>query len=130
MGVLFTACLACFIVSLVPKFDTPQWRPVRGLMYIFLGLSTGSMFIMMALVNDSYITPMTTWIYCLGGYIYIQGAVIYIVRCPERCSPGKFDHCGASHQIFHFAVVIAALMHFGENYSVFRNRQVMECPIW
>ena len=98
-------------------------------MYILLGLSCGFMFIMFSFF-DEYVSPNTAWIYALGGYIYIQGAIIYMIRCPERCAPGKFDFCGASHQIFHFAVLGAAILHFSENYWVFRNRQLMECPIW
>ena len=129
MGILAIACLSCFIATLMPKFDKPAYRKVRGIMYIILGLSTASMFVMFAFM-EQYVTPLSTWIYALGGYIYIQGAVIYIIRCPERCAPGKFDFCGASHQIFHFAVFGAAILHYAENYTVFRNRQVMECPIW
>ncbi len=90
-------------------------------MYIILGLSTASMFIMFSFMHP-YITPHSGLIYALGGYIYIQGAIIYMIRCPERCAPGKFDFCGASHQIFHFAVLTAALLHYAENHKVFRNR--------
>lgn len=32
-----------------------------------------------------------------GGAIYIGGAVMYALRVPERCKPGHFDLCGASH---------------------------------
>ena len=68
------------------------------------------------------ISEVHPWIIAVGGYTYIQGAIIYIIRCPERCWPNTFDICGLSHQIFHFAVIIAALMHFSENYVVLRNR--------
>ena len=129
MAVLFTACVACFAVTMIPKFDSAEYRKVRGTMFVILGVSTGSMFVMF-LFMDEYITPHSFWVYGLGGYIYVQGAIIYMARCPERCSPGKFDLCGASHQIFHFAVLGAALMHYAENYTIFRNRQIMECPIW
>ena len=129
MSVMAAACFACFMVTLMPKFDQEEYRKVRGIMYIILGLSTGFMFVMFAFM-DEYITPVKTWVFALGGYIYIQGAIIYMIRCPERCSPGKFDMCGASHQIFHFAVLTAAILHFDENYNVFRHRQLMQCPIW
>lgn len=33
-------------------------------------------------------------------------------RIPERLWPGRFDILGASHQIFHFCVVAAALCHY------------------
>ena len=119
MGV---ACLACFIVTLIPKFDQEAYRKWRGIMYIILGVSCGFMFLMFAFLDAQYISQVKPWVYILGGYIYIQGAIIYMVRCPERCSPGTFDLCGASHQIFHFAVLIGALLHFWENYLVFRHR--------
>ena len=90
-------------------------------MYIVLGLGSGIMFFMF-IPMDPYITYNKGWLYGLGGYIYIQGAIIYIIRCPERCAPGKFDLCGASHQIFHFFVVGAAMLHFWESYNLFRRR--------
>ena len=65
-------------------------------MYIVLGGSGGFMFIMFACM-DEYMSENNVWVYALGGYIYIQGAIFYMIRCPERCSPGKFDVCGASH---------------------------------
>ena len=98
-------------------------------MYIILGLGAGAIFfIFMAM--EPYITANRGWVYALGGYIYIQGAIIYMLKCPERWAPGKFDMCGASHQIFHFFVFAGALLHYWEAYNIFRRRQVMECPIW
>ena len=96
LSLMAVACICCFCVTLMPKFDQPEYRKVRGIMYIILGLSCGIMFIMFSFM-DEYISPNTAWIYALGGYIYIQGAIIYMIRCPERCAPGKFDFCGASH---------------------------------
>ena len=127
-SILAVACIGCFIVTLIPKFDTEKYRKVRGIMYIILGLSTGSIFVMFTFVSE-YVTPHYGWLYALGGYIYIQGAIIYMIRVPERCKPGRFDFCGASHQIFHFAVLGASLLHYWCNYNAFRNRQEMTCPI-
>jgi Haemolysin-III related len=33
-------------------------------------------------------------------------------RIPERFAPGRFDYFFASHQVFHFCVVFAALAHY------------------
>ena len=33
-------------------------------------------------------------------------------RIPERWYPGRFDLFGASHQLFHFAVVAAVIAHY------------------
>ena len=54
----------------MPKFDKPAYRKIRGVMYIILGLSAGLMFIMFEFMEE-YITPLKSWIYALGGYIYI-----------------------------------------------------------
>lgn len=70
MAVLGIACLCCFIATLMPKFDAPAYRKVRGIMYIVLGLSTASMFVMFTFM-DEYITPLSTLAYAMGGYIYI-----------------------------------------------------------
>jgi hypothetical protein len=35
-----------------------------------------------------------------------------IVQIPERWVPYRFDIFGASHQIFHVAVMVAAVIHF------------------
>lgn len=40
------------------------------------------------------------------------GAALYAARIPERWKPGAFDLMFNSHQIFHCAVVIAALLHY------------------
>ena len=70
-----------------------------------------------------------TW-YAIGGALYVGGAVIYILRIPERWYPGKFDICGASHQLFHICVVIGCVMHYHESYYLFYERGSFECPIW
>ena len=45
------------------------------------------------------------------GALYILGAGLYAARVPERYRPGTFDTLGASHQIFHFLVLLAAAVH-------------------
>ena len=40
------------------------------------------------------------------------GAGLYATRVPERFRPGKFDYLWNSHNLFHAAVVIAALIHY------------------
>ena len=39
------------------------------------------------------------------------GAVVYATRVPERWKPGAFDLAGHSHQLFHLAVIAAALVY-------------------
>ena len=48
----------------------------------------------------------------IGGISYIVGALLYILRYPEKKYPGKFDYIGASHQLFHILVFFGAFFHF------------------
>lgn len=47
--------------------------------------------------------------YCTTAQV---GAALYAARVPERFRPGKFDYLFNSHNLFHVAVVIAALIHY------------------
>lgn len=47
-----------------------------------------------------------------GGALYVVGACLYMARIPERFSPGTFDYIGASHQIFHILILLAAFSHY------------------
>jgi adiponectin receptor len=38
-------------------------------------------------------------------FFYVGGAVIYVLRFPEKLWPGRFDYIGQSHNIWHFGVV-------------------------
>ena len=91
--------LTCFIVSLVPSFDSPKWRPVRGLMFMAAGLSAIAFIISITCFKRTSVLPLGANIayYGVGGYAYLQGAILYVLRVPERCKPGTFDICGASH---------------------------------
>jgi adiponectin receptor len=40
------------------------------------------------------------------------GAAFYASRFPERWKPGAFDLALHSHQLFHVAVVVAAVIHY------------------
>jgi adiponectin receptor len=64
----------------------------------------------------------------IGGVMYIVGAIIYMLRIPERWFPNRFDYFGASHQIFHFCILAAAMMHYYASLQAFHNREHSPCP--
>jgi len=110
---MFTLGTICAVVTLTPRFGTPPWRPYRAGMFIALGgsgvlpvLHGISLFGFEALDERMGVT----WLLAQGT-LYISGALIYAARFPERLAPGRFDLLGASHQIFHCFVVMAALAH-------------------
>ncbi|KAK8861737.1 hypothetical protein IAR55_002560 [Kwoniella newhampshirensis] len=43
---------------------------------------------------------------------YITGLIFYAFHFPECKWPGKFDTWGASHQIWHAAIVLAIILHY------------------
>jgi len=103
---------AAYIV-LNPEYAKPTHRGARTAVFITLGLCA--------------IVPVSHWMFVhgirtmlamglhwlgLSGGFYIMGALLYANRIPERFAPGSFDYFFASHQIFHFFVVFAALAHY------------------
>ncbi|KAF6764313.1 hemolysin-III related-domain-containing protein [Ephemerocybe angulata] len=103
------------MIVLTPEYSQPSHRVARTVIFIGLGLC--------AIVPITHIVLTTHGLHELltevgfgwlvaSGAMYIIGATIYAKRFPEKGHPGKFDYFLASHQIFHFFVVLAALAHY------------------
>lgn len=59
-----------------------------------------------------------------GGIIYSVGAVIYAARWPDP-APSTFGY----HELFHAAVILAAVLHFGAvRHIVHAARETAQCP--
>ena len=71
---------------------------------------------------DGYGPGMKLINWYLGGISYVAGAILYIIRFPEKLFPGKFDYIGASHQIFHILVFLGALFHFFGSIDAYNYR--------
>lgn len=54
------------------------------------------------------------------------GAVVYVLRFPERWWPRKFDIFGASHQLMHCAIVVAGLAWLAGMITAFDNAHMSE----
>lgn len=64
------------------------------------------------------------------GVMYLVGAALYALRVPESLLPGRFDTLGASHQLFHIAVVLAAVFHYFTLSTMFMYRlRNAQCPV-
>ncbi|KAI1323315.1 hemolysin-III channel protein Izh2 [Xylariaceae sp. FL0255] len=110
---IFTLGLGCGIVSWVEKFRTPQWRPYRTACFVGLGVS-GVVPVCHGLAIYGYHSLNDrmglNWV-LFQGALYILGAFLYVVRWPERISPGRFDIWGSSHQLFHILILLAIASH-------------------
>lgn len=102
--------VACICATLTPKFRTPAWRPLRAAMFVAMGMSAVFPIIHgLKLWGLQHLDRQMglRWT-VLQGVLYVGGATLYAMRFPESSRPGKYDLLGASHQIFHICVVLAA----------------------
>ncbi|KAK8192761.1 hypothetical protein M8818_007933 [Zalaria obscura] len=105
--------VGCAIVTVLPRFRTPQWRPFRAGMFVAMGLSAVVPVLHgLKLYGVAQLERQIglSWLLTQGA-LYIVGAGLYAARFPERLKPGAFDIWGSSHQIFHVLVVLAAAAH-------------------
>lgn len=67
MGII---CFTCLVVSLMPRFDIPKLRPVRGALFVFEGVSIICVFIALIFRSEGQMYPnVTVWV--VGGYVFI-----------------------------------------------------------
>ena len=124
IGILSVLCVACVILSLWKKFGTPKYRPLRFATFVLFGLYGCIPVSHVALregFNQQHVVQAVTGLVVMGG-VYILGAVIYVLRIPERFFPGKFNTWASSHQLFHICVVCAALIHYDTLLSMIKYR--------
>lgn len=120
--------LTTFSLCLTNGFNMPEKRVLRGSLFLFFGLSSGIPILHIAFFGNKLkgYNPDTRLIFWyLGGIIYALGAILYLIRYPEKYFPGKFDYFGSSHQLLHFAVLIGVVLHYiaclDAYYSRFNN---------
>jgi adiponectin receptor len=105
--------IATIAVTLTPKFQDPSYHAFRAGVFTSLGLF-GIIPVVhgwrihsnVAEVHDALVLDLVM------GVTYLLGAAIYTFKIPERWWPGAFDVIFHSHQLFHVAVVVAAMIHY------------------
>ena len=83
-------CIIAFVVTLLPNTDKPEYRKLRGFLFIIVGLMAGIPGIHAGITSNPEIL-VRLFFWALGGAIYVGGALLYVARIPERFAPGKFD---------------------------------------
>ena len=105
--------LATLTVTLLDRFQDPSFHAYRASLFSILGL-LGAFPLIHGFRLHQNIGEVHTALFLeiAMGLLYLLGALIYACKIPERWLPGKFDLAFHSHQIFHVAVVAAALVHY------------------
>jgi adiponectin receptor len=58
-----------------------------------------------------------------------QGVALFVLRFPERLSPGRFDLWLHSHNLFHMLVVAGAVLHYHASLVLLRWRDHQSCVV-
>merc|ERR1719309_1138454 len=123
--------VGAIIVTMLDKFATSEYRPLRALLFVCLG-GFGFVPSMHFLIQFGWTIALVEAsihrVLIMGG-LYILGAILYGSRIPERFLPGKCDIWFQSHQIFHVLVIAAAFVHFHgmQNMAVHRLTKAGAC---
>ena len=127
-GVLITATnLAAATCSMMDAFHQREWRIYRASIFSAAGLMGIVPFLHLAALGSSLGLGARAGILLTGG-LYLGGAFLYGLRIPERSWPGAFDTFGASHQIFHICVFLAAYVHLDTLLVMLEQRHLLnEC---
>jgi len=105
------ACTACLALGLSPRFQTSEWRLFRVAAFVVTALTGVAPMTHMWLASNTQHAEGMYGIAAMGA-IYLSGALMYGFRVPERWFPGQFDLFFASHQIFHWCVYGACIVHW------------------
>ncbi len=111
---IFSICV--FVYSLTPSFTNPNYRKIRGIIFLTIGISTAFPILHLAFFGkstvDGFKKQPKLFYWYFGGISYVLGGLIYTLRVPEKYIKNKFDYLGASHQILHCFVVLGFILHY------------------
>ncbi|CAK5118032.1 unnamed protein product [Meloidogyne enterolobii] len=99
IGMIVVLGIAAVVVSLWDKFAQPKFRPLRGGVFLAMGLSSIVPALHLALTDGfkwMFDYASFHWL-LLMGFLYITGAAVYMCH---------------SHQLFHIFVILAAAVHY------------------
>jgi len=106
---MIVASISSIIVMNYDIFSEPEYRQMRGILFMSMGLAVVIPVIHLLIahgVKDSFKKLYIGHLILIGA-IYICGAVFYTTRFPEQLYPGRFDLIGSSHNLLHICVILA-----------------------
>ncbi|KAL1537065.1 Heptahelical transmembrane protein 4 [Salvia divinorum] len=128
MGFITLLGIGTVLASLLPVFQTPEYRTFRASLFFGMGFSGAAPILHKLILFWHQPEALhTTGYEVLMGLFYGIGAVVYAIRIPERWMPGKFDIAGHSHQLFHVLVLAGAYTHYRAGLVYLRWRDLQGC---
>ncbi|XP_051141489.1 heptahelical transmembrane protein 4-like [Andrographis paniculata] len=128
MGFITVLGIGTILVSLLPVFQTPEYRNIRAALFFGMGFSGAAPILHKLILFWNQPEALhTTGYEILMGVFYGLGALVYALRIPEKWMPGKFDIAGHSHQLFHILVVAGAYTHYRAGLVYLRWRDLQGC---
>ncbi|KAL3525587.1 hypothetical protein ACH5RR_013959 [Cinchona calisaya] len=128
LGFITILGIGTILVSLLPTFQTPEYRNIRASLFFGMGVSGAAPILHKLILFWHQPEALhTTGYELLMGAFYGIGALVYATRIPERWMPGKFDIAGHSHQLFHVLVVAGAYTHYRAGLVYLRWRDLQGC---
>ncbi|KRW98667.1 hypothetical protein PPERSA_00255 [Pseudocohnilembus persalinus] len=112
MTVITIINILVFTVALQDFIYSEAYIQLKNWLYFICGtcsfLPAVHLFIYENYYSSSPYTSLTSLpFYIMTGLCYGVGLYIYAKKWPECKKPNKYDVCGASHQIWHFFVLLA-----------------------
>jgi adiponectin receptor len=132
LTIITTFSFIVFVCTLYPGFHGPNYRRLRGSLFLILGVSTSIPILHLAFFGK-YISGFEEKPYLIfwyiGGIVYVLGGLFFVTRIPEKYIPNKFDYCFYSHNNLHICVLLAFIFHFLGAMDSFYYRQNNKCPV-
>jgi adiponectin receptor len=130
LGIITSMGIGCVLLSLIPVFQTPEYRSVRAAMFSIMGVSGIVPCVHKIFMYQDEVQAYEALYNEVNMFIiYALGGLVYATRIPERWKPGAFDIIGNSHQLFHVLVVWAAYVHYQGGLIYLKWRDVKGCPL-
>ncbi|XP_073064579.1 heptahelical transmembrane protein 4-like isoform X2 [Primulina eburnea] len=128
IGFITILGIGTILVSLLPVFQSPEYRNFRTMLFVGMSLSGAAPILHKIILFWNQPEAVHTTVYeALMGTFYGIGTLVYATRVPERWMPGKFDIAGHSHQLFHIMVVAGAYTHYRAGLVYLRWRDLEGC---
>lgn len=124
------AGLIVFTVSVREEFTKKEYHKIKGALFLIFGISAGiPIFHLNISTFIGYEMDFDFSYWFIGGFCYVFGALLYILKLPERFKPGMFCIIGNSHQIFHLFVLAGVFTHYLGSVEAYNYRRNKSCGL-